>query len=136
MNAQQAFQQALAMSMRYTEESLNGAGALKGVGISKVEIDANNHLIVTFDKPLPDGTTQQDVGALPTSESFVAEITTPAWLWTIQHNLDAPYDELTIIATDADGNYIVGDIDPVNSTRNQLVIDFNELVTGKIIIKK
>lgn len=121
---------------RYVEETVAGAGALKGTGIANITVNDDNHLIVTYDKPLPDGTTQQDLGALPTNKSYVAEVTMPSWLWTIQHNLDTPYDELTIITTDADGNHIIGEIDPVNSTRNYLVIDFNELVTGKIVIKK
>ena len=132
MNANQVY----GVLKKYVEDTLAGAGALKGVGISKVEINANNHLIVTFDKPLPDGTTQQDVGALPTGGSYTEEITTPSQLWTIQHNLDTSCEELAIITIDGDGNYIIGDIDTINSSKNQLIISFKEAVTGKIIIKK
>lgn len=54
---------------QYIDETLEGAGALKGIGIESTEI-INNHLIITYDN----GSTE-DAGALPqvplaSSESF------------------------------------------------------------------
>ena len=126
----------IALSKKYTDDSLAGAGSLKGVSISKVQIDDNGHLIITYDGALPDGTTIQDAGALPNGVYSVEEITTASNVWNIQHNLNTPYNELTIIATDTDNNYIIGDIDEVNSTNNLLVITFSEDVAGKVVVKK
>ena len=136
MNANQAFQRAYGASKKYTEDSLAGAGALKGIGISSVSIDANNHLIVNYDKALPDGTTSQDVGPLPTGASYVEDISTPSTTWSIQHNLATPFNELTIITTDVDGNIILGDIDVANTTNNLLIITFKEAIAGKAVVKK
>ncbi len=136
MNANQAFQRAYGASRQYTEDSLVGAGALKGIGISSVSIDTNNHLIITYDKALPDGTTTQDAGPLPTGASFVKDIATASTTWSIQHNLATSFNELTIITTDADGNFIFGDIDTVNSTDNLLIITFKDAIAGKAVVKK
>ena len=136
MTPKQAFQRAYGASIKYTEDSLVGAGALKGIGISSVSIDANNHLIVNYDKALPDGTTSQDAGALPTGASFVKDIATASTTWSIQHNLDTSFNELTIITTDVDGNFIFGDIDTANSTDNMLIITFKDAIAGKAVVKK
>lgn len=44
---------------KYIDETLEGAGALKGIGIDKTEV-VNGHLVVTYD----DGSTE-DAGTLP-----------------------------------------------------------------------
>lgn len=106
---------------------------VRGLGIKKVEINSNNHLICTLD----DDTTI-DAGVLPScsNENYTEEITTPSSTWTVQHNLGAPYWKLTINIIDADGNTTEGDIDINSSTNNLLVIKFNEPISGKIYIKK
>ena len=136
MNSNQAFQRAVGASRKYTEDSLAGAGALKGIGISSVSIDAKNHLIVNYDKALPDGTTSQDAGPIPTGASFVKDVATASTTWSIQHNLSTSFNELTIITTDVDGNFIFGDIDTANSTSNLLIIKFRDAIAGKAVVKK
>lgn len=121
---------------KYIDNCLAGAGALKGNGISKVEIDTNGHLIITYEKPLPDGTATQDAGVLPISGSFIQDVQTLSKTWTIQHNLNTNWNELIIITTDSDDNYIIGDIDVVNSTDNLLILKFSEAVAGKAVVKK
>lgn len=123
-------------SKKYTEDSLKGAGALLGIGISKVDIDANAHLIVTYDKALPDGSTQRDAGALPTGGSYVQTISTPLQTWSIQHNLNTSWNELLVITTDDNSDYIIGEVDHTNSTNNLLVIKFDKPFAGKAVVKK
>lgn len=106
---------------------------VKGRGVESIQINSNNHLICTLD----DDTTI-DAGLMPSSssENYTEEITTSKGIWSIQHNLDAPYWKLTINIIDSDGNTTNGDIDINSSTNNLLVIKFNEPISGKIYIKK
>ena len=64
------------------------------------------------------------------------EITTPSSTWSIQHNLNRPWNELTINIIDSDDNITEGSIDVNNSTNNLLIIKFNKSISGKIYIKK
>lgn len=120
---------------RYIEDSLAGAGALLGIGVSKVEIDSNNHLIVTFSKALPDGSITQDAGALPSAKKYTETISNPSRVWTIQHNLATNWNELTIIPVSSEGNYLIGEVDTDNSTNNLLVLKFDKPFSGKITLK-
>ena len=105
----------------------------KGTSITKVEIDINNHLICTFD----DNTTT-DACEIPSvgMTTYSEDITTASNTWSIQHNLNTPWNELTIITTDSDNNITYGDIDVNNCTNNLLIVKFNKAISGKIIIKK
>ena len=75
--------------------------------------------------------TLKDLGLL-----YEEEITTVSNAWSIQHNLNTPWYELSINIIDSDNNIIFGDIDVGNSTNNLLVIKFNTPIAGKIIIRK
>lgn len=68
--------------------------------------------------------------------TYVEEITTTSSTWSIQHNLNTPWYELSINIIDSDNNIVFGDIDVGNSTNNLLVVKFNTPLAGKIIIKK
>lgn len=134
----------------------------KGTSITKVEIDSNNHLICTFDdntttdagelpsggsgttdyadltnKPSINGVTLtgnktlKDLGLL-----YTEKITTVSTTWSIQHNLNTAWNELTIITTDSDNNITYGDIDVNNCTNNLLMVKFNKAISGKIVLKK
>ena len=112
-----------------------------GVGFKdakiKEVINANNeteyHLILINDKD-----EEIDAGLLPDSitESKEFDISTPSYVWNIQHNLDCSWYKLSINIIDTDNNIVYGDIDAENSTDNLLIIKFNKPIAGKIIIKK
>lgn len=127
----------LGLAKRYSKKAIESIESIiQGRSIVKTEINAENHLIITYDKPLPDGSKTQDAGLMPEDASFVKIITEPSKTWTIQHNLDTQFDELVIITTDVDRNFIIGEVDEIKSTNNLLVINFSESVAGKAIIKK
>lgn len=63
------------------------------------------------------------------------EITTASNTWSIQHNLNTPWQELNINIFDSSGNkhYVVPDS---SSTANLLVVKFDKAISGNIIIRK
>ena len=67
---------------------------------------------------------------------YEEDIITSKKIWSIQHNLNAEWFKLNIISIDSNGNYVIGEVDKVNSTNNLLVINFKESISGKVVIKK
>lgn len=66
---------------------------------------------------------------------YTEDITTASSTWSIQHNLNTDWRELTINIIDADNNmhYVIPDS---TSTNNLLVVKFDKAISGKIIIRK
>ena len=67
---------------------------------------------------------------------YEEEIKTAASVWSIQHNLNTEWNSLFINMIDSNDDIVYGDIDVINSTKNLLVIKFNEPIAGKIAIRK
>ncbi len=82
------------LSNSYTEESLEGAGALKGdkgddgVSVTNLEIDENGHLITYYD----DGTSS-DAGEIPTITTEVETIVETKVQEQIETQLDTTIQE-------------------------------------------
>lgn len=148
MNANQAFQRALAASRKYTEETVIGLGALKGAPCTIKQIeelkDTEGNVIankITFEWTATDGTVKTDsiVVKNGTGEDGIVielEQTTASTTWTLQHDLDTPWYNLSITCLSAENDVVIGDVDVATSTDNLLVIKFKEPLKGKAIIKK
>lgn len=148
MNAQQAFQQALAASKKYTEETVIGLGALKGAPCTIKQIeevkDTDGNVIankITFEWTATDGTVKTDSIVVKNGtgeEGIVIELeqATASTTWTLQHDLDTPWYNLSITCLSTENDVVIGDIDTATSTDNLLVIKFKEPLKGKVIIKK
>lgn len=121
---------ALAASKTYTDEQL------KNYQCGDVTVTKNADGSITFSANGGNSTATLTVDNLINGTSYVEEITTPSNTWSIQHNLNRPWNELTINIIDSDRNTTNGDIDINSSTNNLLVIKFNEPISGKIYIKK
>lgn len=121
---------ALSASKTYTDEKL------KNYQCGDVTVTKNSDGSITFSANGGNSTATLTVDNLINGTSYVEEITTPSNTWSIQHNLNRPWNELTINIIDSDRNTTNGDIDINSSTNNLLVIKFNEPISGKIYIKK
>ena len=148
MNANQAFQRALAASKKYTEETLIGLGALKGSPCTIKQIeevkDTDGNVIankITFEWTGTDGTVKTDSIVVKNGtgeEGIVIELeqATMSTIWTLQHDLDTPWYNLSITCLSTENDVVIGDVDVATSTDNLLVIKFKEPLKGKAIIKK
>ena len=116
---------ALAMAIDYTDQKATGNVTITKNSDGSVTFSSDGGSVVTL-----------TVDNLINGTSYVEEITTSSSTWSIQHNLNRPWNELVINIIDADGNTTEGDIDINSSTNNLLVIKFNEPISGKIYIKK
>lgn len=100
-----------------------------GASVSGVEINANNHLVVT----LSDGT-EVDAGEMPTAterKPVEFEIKTASDTWSLQHNLNDQHP--TILCFDGDGDTIFGSIEYYS--QNLSVVHFDIPVKGKAIVR-
>ena len=148
MNANQAFQRALAASQKYTEETVIGLGALKGAPCTIKQIeevkDTNGNVIankITFEWTATDGTVKTDTITVKNGtgeEGTVIELAqaTASTTWALQHDLDTAWYNLSITCLSAENDVVIGDVDVATSTDNLLVIKFKEPLKGKAIIKK
>lgn len=148
MNANQAFQRALAASQKYTEETVIGLGALKGAPCTIKQIeevkDINGNVIankITFEWTATDGTVKTDSitvknGAGEEGTVIELEQATVSTIWALQHDLDTPWYNLSVACLSAENDVVIGDVDVATSTDNLLVIKFKEPLKGKAIIKK
>ena len=116
---------ALAMAIDYTDKKATGNVTITKNSDGSVTFSSDGGSVVTL-----------TLDNLINGTSYVEEITTSSSTWSIQHNLNRPWNELVINITDVDGNTTEGDIDINSSTNNLLVIKFNEPISGKIYIKK
>ena len=121
---------ALAASKTYTDEQL------KNYQCGDVTVTKNADGSITFSANGGKSQVTLTVDNLINGTSYVEEITTPSNTWSIQHNLNRPWNELTINIIDSDDNITEGSIDIDNSTNNLLIIKFNKSISGKIYIKK
>lgn len=115
----------LALCKKYTDKKATGNVTITKNSDGSVTFRSDGGSVVTL-----------TVDNLINGTSYVEEITTPSNIWSIQHNLNRPWNELAINITDSDDNITEGSIDVNNSTNNLLVIKFREPVSGKIYIKK
>ncbi len=69
------------------------------------------------------------------SEIYKHTQTNPSNNWHIQHNLKSEWYNLTVRCVDQDNNISYGNIDTVNSTKDLLIIEFDEPIKGFSIIK-
>ena len=148
MNANQAFQRALAASQKYTEETVIGLGALKGAPCTIKQIeevkDTNGNVIankITFEWTATDGTVKTDTITVKNGtgeEGVVIELeqATMSTIWALQHDLNTAWHNLSITCLSTENDVVIGDIDTATSTDNLLVIKFKEPLKGKAIIKK
>ena len=148
MNANQAFQRALATSQKYTEETVIGLGALKGAPCTIKQIeevkDTNGNVIankITFEWTATDGTVKTDTITVKNGtgeEGTVIELeqATASTTWALQHDLDTAWYNLSVTCLSTENDVVIGDIDTATSTDNLLVIKFKEPLKGKAIIKK
>ena len=67
---------------------------------------------------------------------YKQDITALANTWTIQHNLETEWYNLSITCLDNNQTRIIGEIDTVTATENMFQIKFEKAFTGKVIIKK
>lgn len=105
---------------------------LAALGLTNVTV---NDTTITF--TLRDGQTASVT--IPTPEAnkkFTEDINIESSIWTINHGLNTPWQELTVTSYDHTGRPIIGEIDVDRSTNNLLVINFLEKVKGKIIVKQ
>ena len=148
MNANQAFQRALSASQKYTEETVIGLGALKGAPCTIKQIeevkDTEGNVIankITFEWTGTDGTAKTDSIVVKNGtgeEGIVIELeqATASTTWTLQHDLDTAWHNLSVTCLSTENDVVIGDIDTATSTDNLLVIKFKEPLKGKAIIKK
>ena len=148
MNANQAFQRALAASQKYTEETVIGLGALKGTPCTIKQIeevkDTDGNVIankITFEWTATDGTVETDTITVKNGtgeDGIVIELeqATVSTIWALQHDLDTPWYNLSITCLSTENDVVIGDVDVATSTDNLLVIKFKEPLKGKVIIKK
>lgn len=139
---------AYALSRKFTEESLIGLGALKGANciiksiVPVLDVDGNEIANeVTFEWTATDGTKETKMITVKNGldgESTIVEIeqATLSDTWTLQHNLDTDWHNLSITCLTDTNDIVVGDIDVDNTTKNLVMIKFTEPTMGKAIIKK
>jgi hypothetical protein len=72
-------------------------------------------------------------GEIPAALVYTHTQATPAAVWLCQHNLGSL--SVTILALDAAGDQIIGQMDAQASTINLLVYRFSEPLAGKAYIK-
>ena len=100
-----------------------------------VGTDEEIHLFCILD----DGS-EIDAGKLPIEGSKINEteidITTPSTTWSLQHNLNTPWYELSVLIIDSDNNRTYGNVDVDNCTDNVFMLKFDEPISGKAIVKK
>lgn len=137
-----------ALSRRYTDDSLIGLGALKGANCTIKSVvpvlDADGNEIaneVTFEWTATDGTKETKMITVKNGldgESTIVEIeqATLSDTWTLQHNLETEWYNLSITCLDNNQTRIIGEIDTVTATENMFQIKFEKAFTGKVIIKK
>ena len=111
-----------------------------GASVADVEIrevitetDEGMHLFCILD----DGT-EIDAGKLPVEviNETEIDITTPSTTWSLQHNLNTPWYELSVLIIDSDNNRTYGNVDVDNCTDNVFMLKFDEPISGKAIVKK
>lgn len=125
--------------MSYSFDAVSYANTgkrLKNYQCGDVSVTKNADGSITFSANGGQSTATLTVDNLINGTSYVEEITTPSNTWSIQHNLNRPWNELTINIIDSYRNTTNGDIDINLSTNNLLVMKFNEPISGKIYIKK
>lgn len=119
---------------------LDGEKGDKGSSIVDVKLkqitigtDEEIHLFCILD----DGT-EIDAGKLPVEviNETEIDITTPSTTWSLQHNLNTPWYELSVLIIDSDNNRTYGNVDVDNCTDNVFMLKFDEPISGKAIVKK
>ena len=70
------------------------------------------------------------------NNSYFHTQTTASTTWKIQHNLNTPWYELSVLIIDSDNNRIYGNVDVDNCTDNVFMLKFDEPISGKAIVKK
>ena len=148
MTGDQAFQRAYGSARKYIEDSLIGLGALKGAPctIKTIEkiLDVDGKVIankITFEWTATDGTIKTDTitvknGTDGTATVVEVEQMTLSNTWSVQHNLDTEWYNLSITCLTPENDILIGQIDTDSSTNNLLVIKFEQPFKGKAIIKK
>ena len=120
---------------QYKGEKGDQGFSIVDVKIKQVTVgtDEEIHLFCILD----DGT-EIDAGKLPVEviNETEIDITTPSTTWSLQHNLNTPWYELSVLIIDSDNNRTYGNVDVDNCTDNVFMLKFDEPISGKAIVKK
>ena len=95
------------------------------------QADGSYKVIITWN----DNTTSEFIFNQYKGETEI-DITTPSTTWLLQHNLNTPWYELSVLIIDSDNNRTYGNVDVDNCTDNVFMLKFDEPISGKAIVKK